>query len=147
MYFINIIIITYFMFVKSFNIYVLELVNNKYYVGKTFKNVPIRFNEHLRGYGAKWTKLYKPIKVLEYFETTDKFSEDTYTKIYMDKKGIDNVRGGSYTKLILDEYQIKTLELELKTANNLCFKCGKPGHFSNECGKKNKFNINFNNKN
>jgi cellular nucleic acid-binding protein len=133
------------MFGRSFNIYVLELLNNKYYVGKTLKNVPNRFNEHATGIGSEWTKLYKPIKIIEQFETNDKFLEDKYTKIYMDKKGIDNVRGGSYTKINLEDWQIKCLELELKTANNLCYKCGKPGHFSNDCNhnKKIKFDMDF----
>ncbi len=133
MQFIYIISFIFFMMAKSFNIYVLELVYNKYYIGKTYKNMPIRFNEHLIGIGSEWTKLHKPIKIIEQFETNDKFIEDKYTKIYMDKKGINNVRGGSYTKIILNKSQIECLQLELKTANNLCFKCGKYGHYANKC--------------
>lgn len=51
----------------------------------------------------------------------------------MEMYGIDNVRGGSYTKIKLDDYQLRALELELRTAKDLCFRCGKPGHFALEC--------------
>lgn len=127
------------MFVKSFNLYVLQLVSNKYYVGKTYKSIIYRFNIHKKGYGAEWTKLYKPLQILEQFESNDKFDEDKYTKKYMDKYGIDNVRGGSYCSIVLEDWQIKAIEHELKSCNDLCFNCGKIGHFASDCHK-------FNNK-
>lgn len=119
--------------IESFNIYVLKLVQGKYYIGKTYKDVSQRFIQHKKGLGAEWTKLYKPIEIIKFFQTTDKFQEDLSTKQYMDKFGIENVRGGSYTKIHLDDCQLRALEMELKTANNLCFKCGKSGHFASVC--------------
>lgn len=121
--------------VGSFNVYVLKLIQDKYYIGKTCKDIAQRLAQHEKGFGAEWTKLYKPVKVIELFETTDKFQEDTITKKYMDKFGIENVRGGSYTKINLVHYQLMALEIELKTANDLCYKCGKSSHFSSECKK------------
>jgi predicted GIY-YIG superfamily endonuclease len=115
------------------NIYVLKLISNKYYIGKTYNDVAIRFNQHQKGFGSSWTKLYKPINMIEFFQTTDKFKEDSYTKKYMEIYGIENVRGGSYTKINLDDYQLKALEVELRTANDLCFICGKHGHFASKC--------------
>ncbi len=133
----NILVFVILMFTsaKPFNIYVLKLIQDKYYVGKTCKNVLNRFKQHYNGIGAQWTKLYKPISILEHFESRDKFIEDTWTKKYMDLYGIDNVRGGSYSNVILTEWQIKILEDEFKTANDLCFKCGKAGHFASKCDK------------
>jgi hypothetical protein len=116
-----------------FNIYVLKLIHNKYYIGKTLYNISKRITQHSNGIGAEWTKKYKPIDIIEFIQTSDKFDEDKYTKKYMDIYGIENVRGGSYTKIKLYDYQIKVLNLELKTANNLCFKCGKYGHFISNC--------------
>jgi predicted GIY-YIG superfamily endonuclease len=123
---------------KPFNLYVLELAKNKFYVGKTSKSVIERFNAHKKGFGPKWTRLYEPVNILEQFESDDKFDEDKYTKKYMDKFGIDNVRGGSYSNIILTDWQTKTIIHELRTSNDLCFVCGLSGHFASECKKLNK---------
>lgn len=139
------IIVSLIMFIKSFNLYVLQLVSNKFYIGKTYKNVSDRFNSHKKGLGAEWTKLYKPILVLEQFESNDKFDEDKYTKKYMERYGIDNVRGGSYSSIKLADWQIKAIKHELKTSNDLCFNCGKYGHYVSDCYKFNKKKIYNNN--
>lgn len=128
---------------KSFNLYVLKLIQDKFYIGKTTQNVYNRFNQHKIGIGSSWTKLYKPIKILEKFETRDKFEEDKYTKKYMDLYGIDNVRGGSYSNIILTDWQIKAIKRELETSNDLCFKCGKSGHFAYNCNKQKIKKIDF----
>ena len=39
----------------------------------------------------------------------------------MDKYGIDNVRGGSYTKITLDEDVIKFLKKELSSIHDKCY--------------------------
>lgn len=79
------------------NIYVLKLKNNKYYVGKT-KSLINRMEDHLSGDGSAWTRKYKPISVEEFKKDCDDFDEDKYTKIYMGKYGIENVRGGHIPK-------------------------------------------------
>lgn len=116
-------------------IYVLLLENNKYYIGKT-NNLEKRFLEHLNHKGCEWTKLYKPIKVVEKKKEETEFDEDIYTKKYMKKYGLSNVRGGSYVQIELPEYQRKSLQDELKTSDNLCFKCDKKGHFIKDCKSK-----------
>ena len=118
-------------------IYALQLINDKYYIGKTSRDVFNRFQEHLHciGLGSEWTRTYQPIKILETYKTDSRFEEDILTKKYMMKYGIDNVRGGSYTKIVLDEWQIKALEHEFKSINDSCFNCGKNGHFADECEK------------
>ena len=114
-------------------IYILKLEQGKYYVGKTNKEIEERFNEHLEGTGSMWTNIYKPIEIIETILNGDAYDEDKYTKIYMDKYGINNVRGGSYTSEILKEYQLKSLEDELCTSQNKCFRCLRFGHFANKC--------------
>jgi hypothetical protein len=120
-------------FTRPFHLYVLKLIQDKYYVGITWKNILERFSQHNKGKGAEWTKLYKPICIIESIKTNNIFEEDKYTKMYMNKFGIENVRGGSYSKINLEEYQIKAIEQELKSVNHLCFKCGKFGHFACNC--------------
>ncbi len=114
-------------------LYVLECKSNKYYVGTTSRKLNDRIEEHFSNYGSEWTKKYKPIKVIESYDISDGAEEDICTKKYMQKFGINNVRGGSYSKIILDDYKISALEDEFCTANNSCFRCGKLGHYSNQC--------------
>jgi predicted GIY-YIG superfamily endonuclease len=45
------------------SIYILKLQENKWYIGKTYKKVKERFQEHLDGKGSSWTSKYKPIKI------------------------------------------------------------------------------------
>ncbi len=115
-------------------IYVLKLENNKYYIGKT-DNPNIRLNAHFKCNGSEWTKKYNPLEIIEIIPDCDKYDEDKYTKIYMDKYGIDNVRGGSYVKLELDTDTIKFLQKESIATNDKCFNCGMNGHFSKDCNK------------
>jgi hypothetical protein len=114
------------------NIYVLKLEQNKYYIGKT-NNINIRLNDHMSGNGSQWTKKYKPIEITEVIPNCDDFDEDKYTKIYMNKFGIYNVRGGSYTKIVLSKEEISLLEKEITGSTDKCYNCNKPGHFSKEC--------------
>ena len=117
-------------------LYVLKLINNKYYVGITTKNPYYRFKQHLCGNGAEWTKIHKPIYIIKALKITNGFEEDKYTKIYMDKYGIGNVRGGSYSNINLKKYQLELIKMELRTAKQLCFICGKCGHFAKNCTSK-----------
>jgi len=127
----------------SLIIYALLLVEGKYYVGKT-NNLDLRFEEHTLGYGSEWTKKYKPISIIEFYENNSTFEEDILTKKYMMKYGVDNVRGGSYTKIELEEWQIKSLEHEFRSISDKCFKCGEKGHFANECIDKPSYSDKFN---
>ena len=114
-------------------IYVLLCEGNRYYIGKTERNIEERIEEHFRANGSYWTKKYKPLKVVETIQSNDKMDEDKYTKKYMLLYGVDKVRGGSYTEIVLPEYKLKCLQDELCTINDLCFKCKRKGHFANQC--------------
>lgn len=113
-------------------IYVLQLQNNKYYVGKT-SHPHSRIETHFTNNGSEWTKLHKPIKLLELIPNCDHYDEDKYTYKYMDKFGIDNVRGGSYSTAVLDDCTIKQLVKISNSVNNRCYTCGKCGHYANDC--------------
>jgi predicted GIY-YIG superfamily endonuclease len=114
------------------NIYILKLQNDKYYIGKT-DNVEKRFLEHVNGKGSTWTQLYKPISVEKIISNSSPFDEDKYVKEYMSKYGIENVRGGSYVREILDEVSRFSLQKEIWAANDCCTQCGRKGHFVKDC--------------
>ena len=114
------------------SIYTLLLEGNKYYVGIT-NNLSKRLTQHFSGIGSAWTSMYKPIKHIETIENCDVFDEDKYTKIYMHKYGIDNVRGGSYSTVDLSSDVKKMLLKEFNTIDNKCFICERVGHFAKNC--------------
>lgn len=116
-------------------IYVLQLQSNKYYIGKT-ENPEFRLADHFISEGSAWTKKYKPIKIKQIIPNCDAYDEDKYTKKYMSKYGINNVRGGTYCRVKLNDEIIKTIKKEIDGATDKCYKCGKTGHFANECIKK-----------
>jgi len=80
-------------------VYVLELEENKIYVGITY-NLNIRLAQHIGGTGAKWTRLYKPKRVIEIIHCDiTSTTENEVTRKYKELYGDANVRGGSYTKV------------------------------------------------
>jgi len=89
-------------------IYVLELDENKYYIGKT-TNPNFRLETHFDIGESVWTTKYKPIKLIELIAGCDNFDEDKYTLKYMEKYGIDNVRGGSFCEIRLSEENTNTI--------------------------------------
>jgi predicted GIY-YIG superfamily endonuclease len=116
-------------------IYVLQLEEGKYYIGKT-NNPSFRLENHFNSNGSAWTKKYKPTKVLELIPDCDDYDEDKYTRKYMDKYGMNNVRGGSFCEIKLNDNNLITLKQMSNGTNNKCFTCGEEGHFTNNCKKK-----------
>lgn len=146
----------------SEQIYVLRLEQDKWYIGKT-KNLLARMQYHLRSSEGlrssvsdtetppslssedlglaqeedrRWTKIYKVLRVEELSVARSDFDEDTITKKYMRKYGIQNVRGGSYTTEHLSDATISLLEKEFQTSQDKCFSCGKFGHLSRDCSSR-----------
>jgi hypothetical protein len=116
----------------SLSIYILRLQGGKYYVGKTM-NVAKRYQEHVNGQGAQWTRLYKPISVEQTIPNASPFDEDKMVKECMAKYGIENVRGGSYVQEELSEFHMDALNMEIWAAQDKCTQCGRKGHFVKDC--------------
>jgi predicted GIY-YIG superfamily endonuclease len=113
-------------------LYVLQLANSKYYVGKT-ADVIKRFEQHKTGVGSAWTKFYPPVLLVEVRAITSPHDENNVTKDYMKKYGINNVRGGSYAQVTLPADARGVLEREFRGNDDRCMKCGVAGHFIAKC--------------
>jgi predicted GIY-YIG superfamily endonuclease len=125
------------------NIYILRLQGGNYYIGKS-NNPMKRYEEHLRGNGSSWTRLYKPIACERVITNASAFDEDKYTKEYMAKYGIEKVRGGTYVETELSKEQKRSLQKEIWAAQDKCTNCGKSGHYIKQCNKSNKNNTYMN---
>lgn len=113
-------------------LYVLELQHGKYYVGIT-KNLQRRFQQHLDGTGSAWTVEHPPVAVHRSVPLEGPLHEDQVTKQMMHLHGIENVRGGAYCRVELDDEQHAALTTEMRSAGGVCFTCGRTGHFAAQC--------------
>tara|TARA_Y100001970_G_scaffold293968_1_gene445196 strand:- start:8899 stop:9543 length:645 start_codon:yes stop_codon:yes gene_type:complete len=114
------------------SIYVLKLIQGKYYVGRS-NNPTRRLNQHFKGEGSNWTKKYKPIKIIEVIDYCDNFDEDKYTLMYMSIYGMDNVRGGAFCSDELSGADKYILNRMICGATNKCVKCKQHGHYFVDC--------------
>jgi hypothetical protein len=114
------------------NIYVLRLQHGKYYVGKT-NDPSSRIRSHFNGYGSAWTRLHAPIGVVEVRENASNIDEDLVTLKYIDRYGFENVRGGSYCDIDLDENELGNRRRTTLGWTDRCQKCGREGHWASKC--------------
>lgn len=100
-------------------VYVLKCEEGKYYVG-TSANAEKRIRRHFRGKGAKWTKKYKPISVVELLDGGLE-TEELTTLVYMQKYGIENVRGSKwcYTRIPIPKEEVKLIAKKIKALKQL----------------------------
>lgn len=120
-------------------IYVLRLVDDHYYVGRT-QDVVTRVSEHSTGTagrptkdrGASWTAKYPVLGVVRVVQS-DKNEEETMTKRYMDVYGVDKVRGGKFTQIKLSAEHLREIETSRISADDACHVCGQIGHFARFC--------------
>jgi len=120
-------------------IYILKLKNDKWYVGKS-NDPEKRFKDHLERKGSEWTRINKPLEIVNMFEMTSPFDEDKTTKELMLEYGINNVRGGSYVQAELPDEQIDNIQRELWMAQDVCVRCGRKGHWVTKCYAKSDIN-------
>ena len=68
------------------NIYILQLEQGKYYVGKA-SDVLKRYKDHQNGTGAAWTSLYKPISIINVITG----AKDPLVKVLAEHDDVDGI--------------------------------------------------------
>ena len=112
---------------EDYGCYIIKLTSDKWYVGHS-KNVQARINEHRESIAEPnhgtplWIKRHPPVDPLEY-EIRHKYTrkpannrnrgdnnEDKLTFEMMKKYGIENVRGGNWVMVHMEERHRKEIE-------------------------------------
>jgi len=115
-------------------IYVLQCEQGKYYVGRaaTREACDERWQRHKSGRGAVWTRMYRPIRIIETFES-DNWHEELTVARYMAQYGQDNVRGGMFSQPDLTDEQRRQILTWTRSVQDACFRCGAMDHFASMC--------------
>jgi predicted GIY-YIG superfamily endonuclease len=120
------------------NIFILKLKQNKYYIGTTTKP-NFDFTKHFNYNEIEWTTKYQPIELIEFIKNCDDDDADEYTCKYMEKYGLNNVRGGSFNDMKINENDQEFLENRFNEITDKCYICGSHSHDADECKKEDCF--------
>lgn len=122
-------------------IYVLELEHNKYYIGKKYNGFTNKLDGNINDIlpelftksSYEWYTIYKPIKLIETITQLDIFDITQYVLKYMTKYGIDNVRGGCFTDIVLSYSDYTVLHKMIRELTEYCIYCNSSKHTYNDC--------------
>ena len=115
-------------------IYVLQLLKDNYYVGKT-DNPQFRLETHFESGGSVFTKRFKPRRLHALHPDCSDHDETRITLDYMKKYGIQKVRGGPWTQILLTDAEEEFIQKMIDSESDNCYRCGEAGHFANKCSK------------
>jgi len=94
-------------------VFILKLINNKYYVGST-NNIYSTFQQLFSpNVNNKWLKMYKPLYVHKVVYNCNQDDEHTYLLDYIDKYGLDNVRGHTFDSTTYEKELMKEIKKKL----------------------------------
>jgi hypothetical protein len=128
-------VLYYSLYENSIYIYIIRQECGKYFIGKTnspsitVSEITTLAKEHKQ----KWLLQYKPVNITEVIHSLDTWDEDKITLKYMDKYGIENVRGGSFNSVILSSEELFTIRVMISGAKGKCPICSALGHTKLNC--------------
>ena len=101
-------------------IYALELFGGKYYIGKT-RDLNNQLRRHFRPSdichgdpcGVAWLQQWRPMRIDHLYRNAHDLDLDKLTLKYMQKYGINNVRGGTYSSTDLSVNQMAQIQRRL----------------------------------
>jgi len=100
-------------------LFIIKCQKEKYYLGLSNSFVAIFFKHFENHLNIPWLTIYKPMELLyiEHFFDIEKLNKKTIHYMYI--YGIENVRGGCYSNVLLtkDEYDEITTKLNEKCVN------------------------------
>lgn len=96
------------------DVYVWELVDGHFYTGFVLTVAEERGLQHIFGMGAKWTRLYTPLRLTLVFRRVPKLRERIETLRHMAQHGISNVRGDKWVAVKgFPQHRIEEIEFLL----------------------------------
>ena len=90
------------------HIYILLLENDYYYIGES-SNFIQSYQQHIDKRSCDWTKLHRTITIAKVIQQTKEYTVDDCVIEYIKKYGIDKVRGGSFSDVVLSPKQLDLL--------------------------------------
>lgn len=115
-------------------IYILRLEEDKYYVGLYEMSLdPPNMEEILYHINNDWVNTYNPIELLDIVPLSDSFDVNTIMFKLMNEFGIDNVRGGKFCNLSLNEDERYVFAKLVYGMTDKCYQCGHYGHYKHHC--------------
>jgi hypothetical protein len=129
-----------------FDIYAIKLTGNNYYIEKT-KNLRESIENHFYGEneGLSFLQNNKPLSIHRIFLNCISDDETKYVIQYMEKYGIDKVRGAAFLEEVLTEEEKEIARRLIGIRKGICFNCDQTGHYTFECPFPKNINYSFGN--
>jgi len=96
------------------DLFVFKSIDGYYYLGFT-TDVNRVFVELRAGFGPEWTRIHKPVAIVQIIRNAESYHETQVLYEYFKKYGIEHVRGGPYSDCVLSSVQIAQIKETLQT--------------------------------
>lgn len=120
-------------------IYILELCNNKYYIGKLYNIYDLEDTILMLDETVEWLYFNKIIKIISIECFEEDFDEKFFIYEFIQYYGINNVRGDSFNRMRLTLDNAYNIFTNIKIEYNKCYLCGSNKHNGHQCKLKNKY--------